>query len=75
MPLLEARIHNAGLNPSHASATVFLSQIGSAGMGALRYEPDCATLEEENFLTSLEKIDAEALRDFLSGAKRSFQMR
>ncbi len=62
MPLLEARIRNAGLHPSHASGTVFLSHIGSAGMGALRYEPDCATPEEENFLTSLEKIDAEALQ-------------
>jgi serine/threonine-protein kinase HipA len=62
MLLLEARIRNAGLHPSHSSGTVFLSHIGSAGMGALRYEPDYATPEEENFLTSLEKIDAEALQ-------------
>jgi len=62
MPLLEARIRNAGLNPFHASGTVFLSHIGSAGMGALRYEPDCTTPDEENFLTSLEKNDAEALQ-------------
>jgi serine/threonine-protein kinase HipA len=60
--LLSQRLRNAGLDPENVSPLVFLAHIGRSGMGALEYLPEFAAHHEASALTSLERIDAEALR-------------
>ena len=62
MPLLERRLREAKHDPASAGGTVFLSHIGHRGMGAIRYEPDHAEVEERNMLASLKRLDDEASR-------------
>jgi len=60
--LLSQRLRNAGHDPENVSPLVFLAHIGRSGMGALEYRPEFAAHHEAGALTSLERIDAEALR-------------
>jgi len=62
MPLLERRLREAKHDPAKATGTVYLSHIGHRGMGAIRYEPDSAEIEERHMLTSLAGLDSEACR-------------
>ena len=59
-PLLEKRMVESGDNPSLATGTLWLSHVGSRGVGALRYEPEsgsCPALPAP----TLNEIDEEAL--------------
>lgn len=60
--LLSQRLRNAGHDPERVSPLLFLAHIGRSGMGALEYLPEYTEHHEADAISSLERIDADALR-------------